>query len=89
MAKIESLEKEISETEDKDEIRKIKNKISSYQNRLSNKYTARDMEEKIQGKDTCIMALMNAMDSVLQVKAKIDVVSALSVESKIQLQEVF
>ena len=35
------------------------------------------------------MAMMNAMDSVLQVKAKIDVVSALSDDSKIQLQEVF
>ena len=72
----------ITETQDKDEIRKLKNKISSYQNRLSNKFTARDMEDKIKAKDKCIMAMMDAMDNVLKVNAKIDTVSSLDLELK-------
>ena len=44
---------------------------------MSNKSNARDMEEKLKAKNTCIVALMDAMDSVLKVKAKIEVVNAL------------
>ena len=87
--KIEALEKQIRETEDKEEIRKLKNKISSYQNRLSNKSNARDAEEKLKAKNTCIVALMDAMDNILNVKAKIEVVNTLDIDQKIQLQEAF
>ena len=78
MKKIDNLEKQIAEAEDKDEIRKLKNKVSSYQNRLSNKSSARDMEEKLKAKNKCIVSLMDAMDSILKVKAKVQVVNALS-----------
>ena len=50
--KIQALEKQIADTDDKDEIRKLKNKIFSYQNRLSNMSTAKDMDEKIKSRNT-------------------------------------
>ena len=77
------------ETEDQGEIRKLKNRISQYQNRLSNKSTAKDMEEKIKAKNKCIMAMMNAMDNVLKVNAKIEIVNILTQDTKTQLQKTF
>ena len=65
-------------------VRKLKNKVSSYQNRLSNKSSAREMEEKLKAKNTCIVALMEAMDNYLNVPAKVKVVNALSQDNKIQ-----
>ena len=47
------------------------------------------MEEKLKAKNTCIVALMEAMDSYLNVPAKVKVVNALSQDNKVQLQEAF
>ena len=47
---------------------------------MSNKSTARDMEEKIKAKDKCIVAMMGAMDIVLKVNAKIEFLNFLDLE---------
>ena len=49
----------------------------------------RGMEEKLQAKNTLIVELMDVMDSVLNVKAKIEIVNALDQDIEIQLQEAF
>ena len=38
------------------------------------------MEEELKAKNMCIVNIMNAMDSVLTTKAKIEVVQALNVD---------
>ena len=49
----------------------------------------RDMEEKLEAKNTLIVDLMDVMDSVLNVKAKIEIVNALDQDIEFQLQETF
>ena len=49
---------------------------------MANKTNARDMQEKLMAKNKCIIALMDAMDNILTMKAKINVVNALSEDSK-------
>ena len=56
---------------------------------MSNKSTARDMEEKIKAKDKCIVAMMGAMDIVLKVNAKIEIFNILTQDTKTQLQKTF
>ena len=41
------------------------------------------MEEKLKAKNTCIVALMDAMDHILKVNAKIQVVNALNQDQKL------
>ena len=36
------------------------------------------MEEKLKAKNLCIVALMDAMDNILKVRSKVEVVNALS-----------
>ena len=68
----------ITETQDKDEIRKLKNKISSYKSCLSNESSARDIEEELMAKDKCIVGIMDAMANVLNFDAKIEVINDLN-----------
>ena len=46
-------------------------------------------EQELKAKDTCIRDVMNAMDSILKVNAKIQVVDVLSNEDKARLLEAF
>ena len=86
-SKITALEKQIRETDDKDEIRKLKIKISSFQNRLGIRSSTRGIKEKLIARNKCIYDLMKACDSVLTINAKIDIVNALELEHKFTIKE--
>ena len=47
----------------------------------------RGMEKKLKAKNTLILDLMDVMDNILQMEAKIEIVNALDQDIKIQLQE--